>query len=108
MKTYLRILSYARPFGRFVPTYILYTLFSIIFGLINFTLLKPLFDVIFDQVEPASMEQFRVLPEFSFSIEYFTGLFNHFFLSIQDSYGKMGTLIFVCIVIVISVFLSNL
>lgn len=108
MKTYLRILSYARPFGRFVPTYILYTLFSIIFGLINFTLLKPLFDVIFEQVEPASMEQFRVLPEFSFSIEYFTGLFNHFFLSIQDSYGKMGTLIFVCIVIVISVFLSNL
>ncbi|SFN58425.1 ATP-binding cassette, subfamily B, MsbA [Algoriphagus ornithinivorans] len=108
MKTYLRILSYARPFGRFVPTYILYTLFSIIFGLVNFTLLKPLFDVIFEQVDPQTLEQYRALPEFSLSIEYFTGLFNHYFLDIQDDYGKVGTLIFVCIIIVCSVFLSNL
>src|SRR5690606_14920182 len=108
MKTYLRILSYARPFGRFVPTYIFYTLFSIIFGLINFTLLKPLFDVIFEQVAPDALEQYRTIPAFFFSIEYFTGLFNHFFLTVQDQYGKMGTLVFVCIIIVISVFLSNL
>lgn len=108
MQTYLRILSYARPFGKFVPTYILYTLFSIIFGLINFTLLKPLFDVIFEQVEPESLEKFRTLPTFTFSIEYFTGLFNHYFLTVQDTYGKMGTLFFVCIIIVFSVFLSNL
>ncbi len=108
MKTYLRILSYARPFGRFVPTYIFYTLFSIIFGLINFTLLKPLFDVIFEQVDPETLEKYRTLPPFSFSVEYFTGLFNHQFLNVQDDYGKMGTLIFVCIIIVISVFLSNL
>lgn len=108
MKTYLRILSYARPFGKFVPTYIFYTLFSIIFGLINFTLLKPLFDVIFEQVDPQSLEKFRSLPPFSLSIEYFTGLFNHYFLTVQDEYGKMGTLLFVCVIIVISVFLSNL
>ncbi|WP_268035471.1 ABC transporter ATP-binding protein [Algoriphagus sp. PAP.12] len=108
MKTYLRILSYAKPFGRFVPTYIIYTLFSIIFGLVNFTLLKPLFDVIFEQVDPQSLEKYRALPEFSLSIEYFTGLFNHYFLQVTDDYGKVGTLIFVCIIIVISVFLSNL
>lgn len=108
MKTYLRILSYARPFGKFVPTYIGYTLLSIIFGLINFTLLKPLFDVIFEQVAPESLERFRDLPRFQFTLEYFTGLFNHYFLKIQDDYGKVGTLAFVCIVIVFSVFLSNL
>jgi ATP-binding cassette, subfamily B, bacterial MsbA len=108
MQTYLRILSYARPFGKFVPTYVFYTLFSIIFGLINFTLLKPLFDVIFEQVDPRSLEKFRTLPPFSFSTDYFTGLFNHYFLNVQDDYGKMGTLFFVCIIIVISVFLSNL
>lgn len=108
MQTYLRILSYARPFGKFVPTYILYTLFSIIFGLINFTLLKPLFDVIFDQADPESLEKFRDLPPFSFSVDYFTGLFNHHFLTIRDEYGKMGTLLFVCVIIVFSVFLSNL
>lgn len=108
MQTYLRILSYARPFGKFVPTYILYTLFSIIFGLINFTLLKPLFDVIFDQADPQSLEKFRDLPPFSFSVDYFTRLFNYHFLTIRDEYGKMGTLLFVCVIIVFSVFLSNL
>lgn len=108
MQTYLRILSYARPFGKFVPTYIFYTLFSIIFGLINFTLLKPLFDVIFEQVDPESLEKFRTLAPFSFTVEYFTGLFNHYFITVQDEYGKMGTLLFVCIFIVFSVFLSNL
>ena len=50
MQTYLRILSYARPYGRFIPVYIGYTLLAIVFGLMNFTLLKPLFDVIFEQL----------------------------------------------------------
>lgn len=108
MKTYLRILSYARPYGKFVPTYIIYTLFSIIFGLINFTLLKPLFDVIFEQVDPEILEKYRDLPEFNFSIDYFTGLFYYYFLEVSGEYGKVGTLVFVCIIIVISVFLSNL
>lgn len=108
MHTYLRILSYARPFGRFVPVYVLYALLSIIFGLLNFTLLKPLFDVIFEQVDPASLFKYASKPEFSFSIEYFSHLFNYNFLQIADEYGKMGTLFYVCIIIVVSVFLANL
>ncbi|MBC6367297.1 ABC transporter ATP-binding protein [Algoriphagus sp. AK58] len=108
MKTYLRILSYARPFGKFVPIYILYAFLAIVFGLLNFTLLKPLFDVIFEQVEPEKMERFRAMPSFSFSVDYFTSLFNHRFLLVSEAYGKFGTLIFVCLIIVGSVFLSNL
>ncbi|MEB2778249.1 ABC transporter ATP-binding protein [Algoriphagus sp. D3-2-R+10] len=108
MKTYLRILSYAKPYGKFVPTYIIYAFLSIVFGLLNFTLLKPLFDVIFEQVDPESLTQYADKPEFSFSIEYFTHLFNYNFLQVAEEYGKMGTLFYVCIIIVVSVFLSNL
>jgi subfamily B ATP-binding cassette protein MsbA len=86
----------------------LYALLSIIFGLLNFTLLKPLFDVIFEQVDPESLAKYASKPEFSFSIEYFSHLFNYNFLQIADEYGKMGTLFYVCIIIVISVFLANL
>ena len=99
MNTYLRILSYARPFGRFAPIYMLYAFLAIVFGLLNFTLLKPLFDVIFEQVEPEKLEQYRQVPSFYFSIDYFTALFNNKFLTVQDEYGKLGTLIFVCIII---------
>jgi len=108
MNTYLRILSYARPFGRFFPIYIIYAFLAIVFGLLNFTLLKPLFDVIFEQVDPASLEKFREMPAFSFSVEYFTSMFNHRFLLVSEEYGKFGTLLFVCVIIVGSVFLSNL
>jgi subfamily B ATP-binding cassette protein MsbA len=108
MNTYLRILSYARPFRRYFPIYVLYTLLAIIFGLLNFTLLKPLFDVIFEQVEPADLSRYIDKPTFSFSIDYFLHLFNHYFIQVADTYGKFGTLLYVCIIIVISVFLSNL
>ncbi|MFC5192301.1 ABC transporter ATP-binding protein [Algoriphagus aquatilis] len=108
MNTYLRILSYARPFGRFFPIYIIYAFLAIVFGLLNFTLLKPLFDVIFEQLDPASLEKFREMPAFSFSVEYFTSMFNHRFLLVSEEYGKFGTLLFVCVIIVGSVFLSNL
>jgi len=108
MKTYLRILSYAKPYGKFVPVYVIYAFLAIVFGLLNFTLLKPLFDVIFEQVDPAGLVQYQEKPTFSFSIGYFTHLFNHTFLEISEAYGKMGTLYFVCSIIVLSVFLSNL
>jgi len=108
MNTYLRILSYAKPYRRYFPIYILYTLLAIIFGLLNFTLLKPLFDVIFEQVGPSDLSKYLEKPEFSFSIDYFLHLFNHYFLQISDTYGKFGTLLYVCLIIVFSVFLSNL
>ena len=107
MNTYLRILSYARPYRRYFPIYALYTLLAIIFGLLNFTLLKPLFDVIFEQAPQIDLANLTK-PDFSFSINYFLNLFNFYFHQIAETYGKFGTLVFVCIIIVISVFLSNL
>ncbi|WP_373492593.1 ABC transporter ATP-binding protein [Aquiflexum sp.] len=108
MNTYLRILSYARPYRRYFPIYVFYTLLAIIFGLLNFTLLKPLFDVIFEQVGPGDLTKFLEKPEFSFSIDYFLHLFNYYFLHISETYGKFGTLLYVCLIIVLSVFLANL
>jgi ATP-binding cassette, subfamily B, bacterial MsbA len=107
MHTYLRILSFAKPYRRYFPIYIVYTLLAIIFGLLNFTLLKPLFDVIFEQVRPGDLDKYLQKPDFSFSIDYFLHVFNYYFLQISQIHGKFGTLIYVCIIIVISVFLSN-
>ncbi|WP_113924983.1 ABC transporter ATP-binding protein [Cognataquiflexum aquatile] len=108
MNTYLRILSYARPYRRYFPIYVLYTLLAIIFGLMNFTLLKPLFDVIFEQAPQADMSKYLSKPDFAFTLDYFLTLFNYYFHQISETYGKFGTLVYVCIIIVISVFLANL
>ncbi|UCS95089.1 ABC transporter ATP-binding protein/permease [Echinicola marina] len=108
MRTYLRILAYARPYRQYFPFYIVYAFLAIIFGLLNFTLLKPLFDVIFEQVNPEELEKYAHQPDFSFTIDYFMHLFNHYFIQVAEMHGKFGTLVYVCIIIVVSVFLSNL
>ena len=107
MKTYLRILSFARPYRRFVPQYIIFTLLGIIFSLINFTLLIPLLEVLFNQVD-TTVQQPQSLPEFSLTIDYLTSLFNFYFAGVIAEHGKVGALIFVCAVTIISVFFSNL
>ncbi|KAA9324969.1 ABC transporter ATP-binding protein [Adhaeribacter soli] len=108
MKTYLRILNFARPFSRYVPIYFVFTLLGTIFGLLNFTFLIPLLNVLFDEVPKSEAAQMASLPEFSVSIEYGKSLFNYYFGSILLETGKVGALKFVCIIILSSVLLSNL
>ena len=107
MNTYLRILSFARPYRRYLPQYLAFAILSIVFGLINFTLLIPLFNVLFDQVGAEEASQVRTLPEFSLSIDYLIGVFNYYFLDIIARHGKVGALVFVCLIIVVSVLLAN-
>ncbi|MDQ3394538.1 MAG: ABC transporter ATP-binding protein/permease [Bacteroidota bacterium] len=109
MKTYLRLFSFARPLAGFLPQYILFTLLGVLFGLVQFTLLIPLFDVLFNQVDPEKVTTFSNLaPDFSFSIEYFQKLFNFHLLNVIETQGKEGALLYVCLVLIIAVFLSNL
>ena len=70
MNTYLRILAYARPYRRYFPTYISYALLAIVFGLLNFTLLKPLFDVIFEQVGKDELQVYANKPDFSLRLTF--------------------------------------
>lgn len=109
MKTYLRILQFAKPYSRFVPLYSIYTFLGIIFGLFNFTLIIPLLNVLFGEVgqdEAAAMAMSK--PEFALNIEFFKDFFNYYFGQIILQQGREGALLFVCIMVVISVFLANL
>ncbi len=109
MKTYFRILQFAKPYSRFVPLYALYTILGIIFGLFNFTLIIPLLNVLFGEVSPeeaAAMTATR--PEFSLNIEFLKDFFNYYFGQIILQEGREGALLFVCLLVIVSVFLANL
>jgi subfamily B ATP-binding cassette protein MsbA len=108
MKTYLRLLNFARPFSRYVPIYFIYTLLGTLFGLLNFTFLIPLLNVLFNEVPQSEAAQMATLPEFAFTIEYGKDLFNYYFGNVILESGKAGALKFVCLVILSSVLLSNL
>ncbi len=107
MNTYLRILSYAKPWGRFAPGYLIFSILAVLFGLLNLALLAPLLDVIFDQNGAEKLAKYTALPEFSLSKDYVVGTFNYYLLQTVNEYGKFGSLIFVCIIIIISFLFAN-
>ena len=107
MKTYLRILQYARPFASFLPQYLLCTLLAIFFGLANFTLIIPLLKVLFDKTDAVPLQAPAHLPAFHLSLDWIKDTFNYYFADMLAAQGKMGALAFVCIVVVVSVTLSN-
>lgn len=103
MKTYLRILSYAKPFGWYASQYGLYTPLHVIFGVLNLVILIPVLKILFDQHEITQV----VLPEFQFKLSYLKQLFKYYFEDQMVNHGKMSALIFVCVFLMISVLLSN-
>jgi len=102
MKTYLRLLSFARPIEKFAIPYILYTILAIFFGTLNIALLVPLLTILFDKsattVIPAKPEHWiDVLKVFKYYSWY-----------AKSHYGVGEALKFICIVIVGSVLLGNI
>ncbi|HKR05167.1 MAG TPA: ABC transporter ATP-binding protein [Bacteroidia bacterium] len=104
MKTYLRLLAFAKPYSDYIPAYVLLLLPAVIFGAVNFSLIIPLLNVLFNTYNEKTVVAY---PQFSLSIEYLKNLFDYWFNYIANTYGKSGALKFICAIIMVSVFLSN-
>jgi len=104
-KTLSRLLKYAKPYSKFVPKYIFVTIFGLIFSTINFLLIIPLLKIIF------SAEPYAAAPvvsqSFEFSKDYLVGSFELFMHNLVQTYGRLTTLVFVCIFIFVTSFLTN-
>jgi subfamily B ATP-binding cassette protein MsbA len=105
LKTYLRLINFARPLGKYLPEYLVYTILGVVFGLLNFTLFIPLLNLLFTTYPVKEVVE---IPAFTFSIDYFKDLFNYYFYTIIKDGGKIAALQYVCLVIFCSVLLSNL
>ncbi len=108
MKTFWRLLSYARSMTGFLIPYFITSVLASIFGLLNFALIIPLLNVLFRQTSELNDPATLVYPQFSFSIDYGIDLFHYLFNTFVQQYGSLGALQFVCAVVVISVLLSNI
>ncbi|MDF0693447.1 ABC transporter ATP-binding protein [Aquirufa ecclesiirivi] len=108
MKTYLRLLSYAVSIRKYVFPYFGFSFLASLFGILNFTLLIPLLNVLFNQAATDNIALYRNLPEFTFSPNYFSFAFNHYFYGALEQYGRIGALQYACGAIMVSVILSNI
>ena len=107
MKTYFRLLSFAKPIGKFAAPYFLFTLLYALFNTVVFSLLMPVLNVLFKQQGENTNEKINQLPHFDWTFQYFSDLFNYQFNSYIQINGQKGALIFVAISLVLCVFLSN-
>ncbi|UPK70071.1 ABC transporter ATP-binding protein [Chitinophaga filiformis] len=107
MKTFFRLLSLSKPYHHYIPEYVVYVLLYTIFGLMNFTLLIPLMNALFNAGEQEIVTQ---MPHFSFSIAYFKDVFNYYLTSLLHQYNgnKFPVLIYICVVLFVSIVLKNL
>lgn len=108
MKTFFRLFAFAAPVQKFAVPFFITSVLGVIFGLLNFTLLIPIFELLFDQSGKTGAKTFTTVPSFDFSLSYFKDLFYYYFQSIINTSGKVGALKMVSIAIVVSVILSNL
>ena len=104
METFKRVLSYARPYGRSVPGYLLLSVLSVVFGVMNYGLLGPLLSVLFE--DPA-VGAALARPRFAWSLDYVTGLFSWMLSSVIHRGGVIRGLLFVCGALVVSCLLAN-
>jgi subfamily B ATP-binding cassette protein MsbA len=106
MKTYFRLLSFAKPIEKFAIPYIFTTVFAIIFNTLNLTLLAPLLEALFSSnsdncgiasgLSKAKPGGLNIMSTFNYYVHYAI-----------ENYGSWTALKFVCGTIIISVFLSN-
>lgn len=104
MNAYLRIFRYSPNLVSKFIQFFVFSLMGIVFSVLNLSLVIPMLSVLFDQQQ---VESVPPLPEFSLSVGYLIGLFNHYFLSVIVTHGQLEALLFVCLAIVLSIILAN-
>lgn len=104
MKNYFRIFGYGEKLNWYVPAYIVFTFFGIVFSAFNLALLAPLLNILFNEVESSEV---LTEPENHFSASYIIYVFKSKFINIIEQDGKQVALLFVCITIAVSVFFTN-
>ncbi|MEO6728481.1 MAG: ABC transporter ATP-binding protein [Candidatus Dojkabacteria bacterium] len=107
MKTYFRLLSFAKPIGKFAFPYFIFTLLYALFNTVVFSLLMPVLNVLFKQEPESIASSTPHSPSFDWSFQYFSDLFNYHFNTYIQENGQKGALIFVAVSLVICVLLSN-
>lgn len=105
MKTFFRLLKFSKPYHHYIPEYIVYIFLFIVFGLLNFALLVPLFDELF---QTGKSPLVTVLPKFTMTADYFKSLFYYYLHHAVMVYPKMGVLIYVCMIVLLAVLLKNI
>ena len=102
MKRYAGLLKYFKPFGGNIALYILFTVLSIVFGVVSIGMLIPFLDIIFHPEKRVT-----TLPPSGLNSENALQTLSYYLTRIINTSGVITALGYICIVIIVSIFLKN-
>jgi subfamily B ATP-binding cassette protein MsbA len=108
MKTYFRLLSFAKPIEKFAIPYILYTLLYVVFSSLIYPLLIPLLNTLFinnNNCAQAGSAAVHLRPASWLNL---TGWFQYYMDYLSNRYTAWVTLEYVCSVIIVTMIIGNL
>lgn len=107
MKTYWRLLGFAKPIGKYAAPYFLYTLLYALFNAMTFTLIMPIVTVLFT---PGSMlEAVTEPPKFELNADYLNSLLRYALYALfGPQYDMVSVLKLLALVVIVAALLSNL
>ncbi|NGM71801.1 ABC transporter ATP-binding protein [Sphingobacterium sp. SGL-16] len=107
MKTYFRLLSFAKPIEKYAIPYIICTLITVVFGTLNLALLVPLLQVLFKGTGDVNIKAPSIVEKPGSWLD-FGDWFTYHADRLYYDLGPYEALKYVCVVIIVSVFISNL
>ena len=103
MKRYAGLLKYFKPFGGNIALYMLFTVLSIVFGIVSIGMLIPFLDIIFHPEK-----RVNILPgTVKLNSENALQILSYYLTQIINKSGVITALGYICIVIIVSIFLKN-
>ncbi len=98
MKKYSRVFRYLKNYKPQIFLYFLFTLLAIVFSIVSIGMLIPFLELIFHTGSDMTQQSNNVVVKFV----------RDTLLNSIDKYGNLNTLLFICIFIIVSIFLKNL
>ena len=104
MNLFLRLLSFAKPYGRYWPKYVVFALIGTIAGTVNFVLVAPVLQVLFE----GAPETIVPKPEMTDGlINFCKDLYNHYMFNFVQKHGETGALVFAVSVLLSASLIAN-
>jgi subfamily B ATP-binding cassette protein MsbA len=104
MKKFLRVVKYLFPYWSKVASSLSFNLLSVLFGLFSITMLVPFLKILFDTSKVTAVLAKPVLQLNTKSIEL---NFEYYINHITVLHGKVGSLAFVCLLVIVMTLLKN-
>ncbi|MEJ7768193.1 MAG: ABC transporter transmembrane domain-containing protein, partial [Chitinophagaceae bacterium] len=103
MKRYAGLLKYFKPFKRSIALYMLFTILSIVFGIVSISMLIPFLDVLFNPGQ-----RVNDLPPLHFDAGSILKTLSYYLSQVINEQGVITALAYICAIIITSIFLKNL